>query len=98
MCTSVGRSVGQVQPPFWKRSITDLGPARRGTTRARLQDRLLCWSVNPQADSRLLLRRECLNRERELPHLTGSTNLSGVGPVHAAELCGGVTAMWLRIR
>jgi hypothetical protein len=29
---------------------------------------------------------------------TGSTNLSGVGPVHAADFCGRVTAMWLRIR
>jgi uncharacterized protein len=29
---------------------------------------------------------------------SGSTNLSGVGPVHAADLCGRVTAMWLRIR
>ena len=29
---------------------------------------------------------------------TGSTNLSGVCPVHAADLCGRVTAMWLRIR
>ena len=28
----------------------------------------------------------------------GSTNLSGVGPVHAADFCGRVTAMWLRIR
>src|SRR5215207_4566556 len=28
----------------------------------------------------------------------GSTTLSGVGPVHAADLCGRVTAMWLRIR
>ena len=27
----------------------------------------------------------------------GSTNLSGVGPVHAADLCGRVTTMWLRI-
>jgi restriction system protein len=30
--------------------------------------------------------------------VNGSTNLSGVGPVHAADLCGRVTAMWLRIR
>jgi hypothetical protein len=28
----------------------------------------------------------------------GSTNFSGVGPVHAADFCGRVTAMWLRIR
>jgi hypothetical protein len=28
----------------------------------------------------------------------GSTNFSGVGPVHAAGFCGRVTAMWLRIR
>jgi hypothetical protein len=30
--------------------------------------------------------------------ITGSTNLSGVGPVHAADFCGRVTAMGLRIR
>ena len=30
--------------------------------------------------------------------LRGSTNFSGVGPVHAADFCGRVTAMWLRIR
>jgi hypothetical protein len=31
-------------------------------------------------------------------YIPGSPNLSGVGPVHAADLCGRVTAMWLRIR
>ena len=35
---------------------------------------------------------------RHRSRFTGSTNLSGVGPVHAADLCGRVTAMWLRIR
>jgi hypothetical protein len=28
----------------------------------------------------------------------GPTNLSGVRPVHAAGLCGRLTAMWVRIR
>jgi hypothetical protein len=30
--------------------------------------------------------------------LRGSSNLSAVGPFHAADICGRVTVMWLRIR
>ncbi len=34
----------------------------------------------------------------DMGNFDGSTNLSGVWPVHAADLCGRVTAMWVRIR
>jgi hypothetical protein len=37
-------------------------------------------------------------RSAYFTYFTGSTNLSGVCPVHAAGSCGRVTAMWVRIR